>query len=95
MTTPIILPCLHLNGTGPETLKEGYLAAYRATKKAREALTNVEFNARDYYPLGDDAWTRARAARDEQLADLDRIAADLMTILEHVQKVIDAKRRGT
>jgi ferritin len=44
----MIKPTIHLNGTSPERLFEGYINAYRAVDAAIEALANVEFHSRDY-----------------------------------------------
>ena len=87
----MILPTIHTNGTSPEMLKEGYLEAYRAVTAADATLVAIEFNARDYYPQGPEAWTTARAERQHQLARLRCIAAELMTVLEHIQEALDAK----
>jgi len=87
----MILPTLHTNGTSPEMLKEGYLAAYRAVTAADESLCAVEFNGRDYYPQGPDAWTTARAEHQHRLARLRCVAAELMQVLEHIQDEISRR----
>lgn len=61
MNTP--LPTIHLNGTGKKTLCEGYDAADDALHDFIEAWERIEFNARDYYVQGSEAWTAARDAR--------------------------------
>jgi hypothetical protein len=94
MSAPkIILPTVHMNGTSPGMLKEGYLEAYRAVKNAEAQLIGVEFNGRDYYPQGDAAWKKAREEHGARLEKLRGIADEIMAILEHVQEVIDAKER--
>jgi hypothetical protein len=61
MSEPIILPIIHLNGTGPDTLREGYVAAMSACSAALDIAQKIEFNARDYYPSEDPlAWSKAR-----------------------------------
>ena len=89
----MILPTIHLNGTGPKMLKEGYLLAYRAVKDAEAALIAVEFNGRDYYPQGDAAWKQARVEHGERLKQLHTIADDLMQICEHASDALDARER--
>ena len=65
MTTDLTLPLVHLNGTGIKTLTEGYSAADDALHDFIAAFGNIEFNARDYYPAGPDAWGKAVDARQE------------------------------
>lgn len=69
-TTTYPLPTVHLNGTGRKELSDGYMAAYQAARRAFDALADATCNARDYYTQGDDAYSKARAARDQQLFNL-------------------------
>jgi hypothetical protein len=78
------LPTIHLNGSGRDRLIAGYTQAWRAMQKAREALADVEFHARDYYVQGDDAYQQARAQRDRQFDDLNRIQRELEAIILHI-----------
>ena len=78
------LPTIHSNGTGKQTLLDGYLDAYHAVDAAAESLRRVEFNARDYYVQGPNAWPEAVKERQAMFAKLESIKAELMTILEHV-----------
>lgn len=68
MSTPtektIMLPLVHMNGTGHRTLTEDYDAADETLENFIRTWGDIEFNSRDYYPLGDHAWTEARDARD-------------------------------
>jgi hypothetical protein len=50
------LPSIHPNGTSPERLFETYKAAHVAAENAIQALREVEFHARDYYPQGPEAF---------------------------------------
>lgn len=63
-------PTVHLNGTSAKDLWEGYEAAYNAILAAQDALRKIEFNARDYYVQGDDAYSKARDHRTEQFIKL-------------------------
>jgi hypothetical protein len=78
----IQLPLIHLNGTAACDLRDGYVAAYRAVTLAREALSKIEFNARDYY-LIQDAWPMALKEMEARHTVLRQMAADLLTIAEH------------
>ena len=62
-TTP--LPTVHMNGTSHKMLTQDYEDAYFAFKTFIKAFGHIEFNARDYYPQGPDAWTEAVEARME------------------------------
>lgn len=83
MNTPT-LPTIHSNGTGKQTLLDGYLDAYHAVDAVAMTLRKVEFNARDYYVQGPDAWPQAVKERQEMFAKLESIKQDLMSILTHV-----------
>ena len=79
------MPTIHLNGSGRDRLVSGYTDAWRAMQKAREALANVEFHARDYYVSDDtEAYQKARAQRDAQFADLNRIQQEIEAIIMHI-----------
>lgn len=75
MTT---LPTIHLNGTSRQMLLDGYTEAYRKLIEFRDSFNSIEFNARDYYVQGPDAFTKAREERDAQRQRI----ADLMRYLE-------------
>lgn len=69
MTTPTI----HLNGTGFDTLWQGYEQADQKHREFTKAFGQIEFNARDYYVQGPDAWTQAveqRQAICQKLRDI-------------------------
>ena len=63
--TDPILPTIHLNGTGADSLKKEYRAARRAIGAAVDALAAATCNARDFYPQGPGGYQRAREDRDE------------------------------
>ena len=63
-TTDLVLPTVHLNGTGRKTLTEGYLSAYSKLIEFRDAFRSIEFNARDYYVQSNTAFAEARTDRD-------------------------------
>lgn len=64
MQNDITLPTVHMNGTGKKTLMEGYDGAADALLAFADAFGRIEFNARDYYVQGSDAYPKARDNRD-------------------------------
>jgi hypothetical protein len=84
MTEELIFPTVHLNGTSQEDLAAGYMKAMEAVRAARESLSWIEFNARDYYPQGPGAWTEAREQMTARHATLERMAEDLERITIHI-----------
>ncbi len=83
----MMLPTIHSNGTGRQTLSVGYYQAQDAVRKAIEALNAIEFNSRDYYPQGADAWKLAQAEQYARVEKLSAVRAELLLIHEHVETV--------
>jgi len=79
----MILPAIHSNGTSAKCLTEGYSEARVAVQAAIEQLSKVEFNARDYYVQGPDAWRIALAERTALFEKLRAVSADLYAHEEH------------
>lgn len=84
-------PTVHLNGTSADALVEQLSKAMVAVQHARRALAEASPNARDYYPQGDSAFTRARNEHNARDASLAKIAEELMEIAEHVADARDGK----
>lgn len=66
-------PTVHLNGTSFKTLWEDYSAAADAHREFTRVFGCIEFNARDYYPQGPQAWEKAlkeREAINQKLRDI-------------------------
>lgn len=82
----ITAPTVHLNGTSHRELYNGYEEAYHAVRAAQEAISNIEFNARDYYVQGDNAFTKARDHRNEQRQALAQVEEYLLQHLAALQK---------
>jgi len=78
------LPTLHINGTGKIMLMNGYLEAYTALRKAEEAMCKIEFNARDYYVQGPEAWMEAVREMDARLAAIDKVKKEIEEILNAI-----------
>lgn len=81
----IILPTIHANGTGRDTLRESYAVAAHAVFKAIKAVEAVELNGRDYYPQGTNAFPLARTEHEARLAKLAEVRAELLKIFEHCE----------
>ncbi len=79
-----VLPTVHLNGTSSQTLIDGYCRARSAISDAMEALREIEFNSRDYYPQGDDVWLAAVQERMEQFAALRKIDQQFVEVLTYI-----------
>jgi hypothetical protein len=67
-------PTVHNNGTGAQSLYDGYGAARAALRTAQEALRATYPNGRDYYTQGPGA---LRAAQEEHMARHQRLATTL------------------
>lgn len=78
------LPIVHLNGTSHRELTEGYEAAYRSVLAAVDSVRGIEFNARDYYPAGPEAWETATNERFEVLGKLAEVERFLVEHLKHL-----------
>lgn len=86
-------PTLHLNGTGAQTLIDGYADAATKVREALDALNAIEFHRRDYYVQDDDgaAWHKARAEHDNRLLQLASVLDELQVIALNVSDQRDAR----
>ncbi len=67
------LPVIHLNGNDSSKLGRQYFEALKALQQFEDVFQEIEFHARDYYPLGDEAWLKARAQRQVQWTNIDSL----------------------
>lgn len=67
------LPLIHLNGNDGSRLGHQYFEALKALHAFEDAFQNIEFHSRDYYPLGDEAWLKARAQRQVQRSNIESL----------------------
>jgi len=81
-TTP--MPTVHLNGTSHKMLSRGYDDAHYALKTFAKAFGFVEFNARDYYVQGPEAWPAAVDARMEINQKIKEISQYLEAHMDHL-----------
>ena len=87
-TNKAVLPTIHINGTSAQDLTDGYTQARRAAQDAMTALSQVEFNSRDYYPQGQMAWLDAVRERQELFNKLSQVSAALYEIEIHCSDFI-------
>jgi len=80
----MILPTIHLNGSGKNALERDYQNARAKVRDALRAFEAIEFNGRDYYPQGPEAFTQARLERDFMARKLKDIDDYLEAHLEHI-----------
>lgn len=78
------LPTIHANGTSLDTLLDGYDAIDLALYDLIAKWQAVEFNARDYYLQGPDAYTQARDERQQHSAKIQEIRAYIDGIRQHL-----------
>ena len=78
------LPTIHSNGTSLDTLIDGYDAIDLALYDLLAKWQAVEFNARDYYPQGPDAYMQAAGERLMQTVKLKEFRAYLDGIRQHL-----------
>ena len=80
--TVSVKPLVHLNGTGRNGLMEQLHKAHDAGRAFQHALAEMRPHGRDYYPIGQDAYSKARADHDEREAAVERVMADLAVLVE-------------
>jgi hypothetical protein len=73
--TKPILPTIHLNGTGAETLQREYSAVREKLNTTIDELVKATCNQRDFYPQDPEAWERAKAERAEAFRLLENVKA--------------------
>jgi hypothetical protein len=85
-----ILPLLHLNGSGTKNLLPPAENALDALAVAYPLLREMAPNQRDYYPLGEEAWT---AARDEHIALCAKLREVLEAVESHVEHIREKSKK--
>lgn len=79
----LVLPLIHLNGSGKDMLLREYEAAAESLRDFMDVFLRTTLHPRDYYPLGDDAWEKALASRME-------INAKLMEVENYLRRHIQS-----
>jgi len=80
----MILPVIHINGTGRESLAQRVLAAREALRNALDALNEAAPNGRDYYPLGECAFRQAAREHHARIGKLVSVADELEELHLHI-----------
>jgi hypothetical protein len=83
------VPTVHLNGTGRESLRQQYQAAYLTLAPAIAALQQTTPHGRDYYPQDDGqingpAYQAARAEHAERIHRLETVQQELLALYRAV-----------
>jgi hypothetical protein len=84
MTTVLMMPMVHVNGTDKAELLRQVIDAGRDVNKAIETLDLAVPNARDYYPRGEGAYVVAASQHVERVNQLRRVRKELMQIAEAI-----------
>lgn len=79
----MILPTIHTNGSSPKSLREEYVAAYHAADTALDVAGKIDFNGRDYYPQGDNAFHEAKVEHHKHLQAMRDAREYFMAIAMH------------
>ncbi len=80
----LTLPTIHMNGTSPEDLLDQNIEAGRAAQDLLHALQRAAPNARDYYVIGPEAFTKARNEHRDRAKRVQSVLDELSVIMEHV-----------
>jgi hypothetical protein len=86
--TTLTTPTVHLNGTGFLNLWTDYENLDDKFHAFTDAWGNMEFNARDYYVQGPDAYTKAR---EERYAIAQKIK-DIKAYIDAHRLALDSQR---
>ncbi len=84
ITTDLILPQIHMNGTGKKMLQRDYDNAYHKVCDAIDAIMKIEFSSRDYYTISPYAFQQARTQRRDALTKLTHVRDYLENHLTHI-----------
>lgn len=84
------LPIIHLNGTSGDVLIEQLSNASNALRIAINALMDAAPNQRDYYPLGNEAWKRAKNEFDSRVDRLTSVRQELVELADGISDMNDA-----
>ena len=87
----VAVPCIHLNGSPAENLRDDLNAAAHAVETAIAAVVTAAPNGRDYYVLPGNAMLQVSREHEKRLKLLHDVRGQLVEMLDHVQAVIDFK----
>lgn len=80
----MVFPQIGFGGTPVKMLEDGYHGAYAAVLEARRAITEIEFNGRDYPRPG--SFDEARQQRNEMLEELQGVEDYLV---KHINAIFE------
>ena len=86
----VTMPTIHLNGTSPGDLLEGYRNAMDKVGEAQAALGSIEFNARDYY-VTPGSWDAAVTEMRARRICLAKIYDELQAIAAHCMDAVNER----
>lgn len=81
----MIAPRIHLNGDRKETLTNSLDEACDALSKAMTALQQTVPNARNYYPISTEAFTRAIEEHERRAQRLLEVYAELHALWQAIE----------
>ena len=81
----LLVPCIHLNGTGKDSLTRDLEEAYSSVSAAYDRVRKMEVNARDYYPYGAGAYETARKQHLERLTHLKNVMDEFDLLMDGIQ----------
>ena len=82
----MMIPTVHLNGTGQASLLSELRQAYTAVLEAIDTVQQVTVHGRDYYPQGEHAYRQARHEMDARLEALRSVREDLLTMHRAIEQ---------
>ena len=80
----MMIPTVHLNGTGKQTLLDDYDAAFDALDTAFNKLKQTAPNGRDYYVQGNEALQQAAEEHIGRLCQIQAVMDDLQQLMQGV-----------
>jgi hypothetical protein len=90
-------PSIHLNGSAPETLLEGYTEALRAVRDAIEKLAATAPHGRDYYTQvaggASAAYYEALDEHETRMHKLADVEHEILELGRHVRGEIGKRQR--
>lgn len=81
----LMVPTIHINGSGKEALLAAYRDAYTALRKAVVATQETFPNGRDYYPQGAGAIDRATKEHRSRIQRLEEVQGELAEIFARLE----------
>ena len=84
-TKTLLVPAVHLNGTGEKSLLDSIEKAHHAAREAYDALRETAPNGRDYYVYSPEAYDRARTEYLDRMTAIDSVIQELEALAIGIQ----------